>query len=366
MVFAATEIGTPEGDKVTKDIGPAGGTLSSPDGRLTLTVPQGALTETVSFSMQPVTNKAGNGLGLAYRLEPDGKTFTTPLQISVRYDEKDLEGTIPEALSLAYQDQQGAWHELKSEKLDQKAKTLTVTTTHFTDVAFLARLRMSPLKATLHVGESQSFRLVSCEELGFFDKIRGVDPRDKCISAPKGSINRWELKGAGTLTDNGEGVIYTAPDKKPADNKAYIDHTIEFDLREPATGRMSKIKETFRAVVTIIGYGFRATGGTADVKYSGVICSLEKEFTVQGTYPSVTIPFKFVPTSATGGMAGYNATFGKVNLSGNGSYAIEGSDTDSPKIIWHVNMSMTVPGASRSQSGAAPIQLVPLETDECN
>lgn len=28
-VFAATEVGTPEGAKVTKDIGPAGGTLSS-------------------------------------------------------------------------------------------------------------------------------------------------------------------------------------------------------------------------------------------------------------------------------------------------------------------------------------------------
>jgi hypothetical protein len=97
MVFAPTEVGTPAGNKVTKDIGPEGGTLVSPDGRLTLTVPQNALTETVPFSIQPVTSKFETGLGLSYRLEPEGKTFATPVDISVHYDDHDLEGTFPEA-----------------------------------------------------------------------------------------------------------------------------------------------------------------------------------------------------------------------------------------------------------------------------
>src|SRR5437660_5954425 len=70
VVFPATEVGTPQGPKVTKDIGPAGGSIVSPDGRLTLTVPQNALTETVKFEIQPITNKAQGGLGGAYRLEP--------------------------------------------------------------------------------------------------------------------------------------------------------------------------------------------------------------------------------------------------------------------------------------------------------
>src|SRR5687767_3884706 len=80
LMFVATEVGTPEGDKVTKKIGPEGGVLASPDGRLTLTVPKDALVETLPFSIQPITNKAGNGIGLAYRLEPSGRTFTTPLE----------------------------------------------------------------------------------------------------------------------------------------------------------------------------------------------------------------------------------------------------------------------------------------------
>ena len=44
LVFPATEVGTPAGDKVTRNIGPEGGTLVSPDGRLTLTVPANTLT----------------------------------------------------------------------------------------------------------------------------------------------------------------------------------------------------------------------------------------------------------------------------------------------------------------------------------
>ncbi len=40
-------------------------------------------------------------------------------------------------------------------------------------------------------------------------------------------------------------------------------------------------------------------------------------------------------------------------------------DTDAQKILWSVSMNMTAPGASRSHSGSAPIDLVPLETDEC-
>ena len=171
VVFASTEVGTPEGDKVTKEIGPAGGSLASPDGRLTLTVPQNALTETLSFSIQPITNKFGGGIGLAYRLEPSGKTFSTPFQVSVHYNDHDLEGTISEGLSLAYQDGQGAWHLQKSSRLDKEKKTLTVSTIHFSDWSFLTRLKLSPSKTSLHVGETLFIGLFLCEEPVLLDKI---------------------------------------------------------------------------------------------------------------------------------------------------------------------------------------------------
>src|SRR5260370_4309060 len=230
LVFPATEVGTPVGDKVTMDIGPAGGTLASPDGRLTLIVPPNALTGTVSFTIQPITNKAEGGLGLAYRLGPDGKTFTTPLQLAVRYDDHDLEGTVAEALSIAYQDKEGAWHAQKSAKLDQATKTLTIATTHFTDFAALAGLRMSPVEATVYPGEVALIHLVQCKEQGFMDKIL-TRPLD-CSGSPPGSAS-WVLKGPGKIVDTmaghpAMGVTYTAPAKKPTPNVAWVNLTITF------------------------------------------------------------------------------------------------------------------------------------------
>ena len=175
MVFAPTEVGAPEGNKVTKDIGPLGGSITSPDGRLTLTIPQNALAETIEFAIQPVTNKFGVGLGLAYRLDPDGKTFTTPLEISVHYDDHDLEGTFPEALSLAYQDKEGAWHMQKLIKLDKDKKTITVSSTHFSNWSLFPSRTISPAKASLHVGESVDILVTNCNGVvGILDKLMGV------------------------------------------------------------------------------------------------------------------------------------------------------------------------------------------------
>ena len=102
------------------------------------------------------------------------------------------------------------------------------------------------------------------------------------------------------------------------------------------------------------------------MKYSGTICSLEKPFTIIGTYPDFTASFDFVPASATSGTGSYRETPGVQVSTGKGPYTIEGSDTESPKILWSVSMNTTIPGASHSASGTAPIELVSLDTDECN
>ena len=373
VVYAATEVGTPNGPAVTKSIGPAGGSLASPDGRLTLTVPQNDLTDTVAFTIQPITNKARNGLGLAYRLEPNGKTFTTPLEISVRYDEKDLEGTIPEALSLAYQDKQGAWHAQKSAKLDQSAKTLTVATTHFTDFASLAGLRMSPLEATLHVGESQFIQLLQCKEPGFWDKLwsRPVD----CSASPPGKVS-WKVYGPGTIKNmlsrrqtvagvTATGLLYTAPAKKPTDNIVYVDLTIDFEMMKPTTGEIYKEQRTFRTKITIIDRGYRASGseGPGPTTYSGTVCSLDKEFTVIGHNGPLDLTFKFTPSGD--GRAGTGTLGGSVSIAtwtGGGSYTIEGFDSEKPKIVFVTHQTVS---GKISGSGTFHIDLVPLDTDEC-
>jgi hypothetical protein len=299
MVFAPTEVGTPEGDKVTKDIGPAGGTLASPDGRMTLTVPQGALTETIAFSMQPITNKADSGIGLAYRLEPNGKTFTTPLDITVRYDEKDLDGTVPEALFLAYQDQKGAWHAQKAAKLDQTARTLTISTSHFTDFGLGAQFQLKPQKRTLYVGESQYFVLVECKPQSRWEILLS---RPQQCSTVLPRFVRWELRGAGSIADSAPGLIYTAPARKPSPNKAFVIGVIETaEVWNPKSGVGQRAQYLFSAAITILDRGYRASGQTGDTKYTGVVCDLESPFEITGENPVITYPLKFEPSSATAG-----------------------------------------------------------------
>ena len=82
ITFAKTDVGTPTGPATMKSIGPAGGSISSPDGRITVNVPPNDVPGDVQFSIQPITNQAQGGLGNAYRLEPNGQKFTTPVPAS--------------------------------------------------------------------------------------------------------------------------------------------------------------------------------------------------------------------------------------------------------------------------------------------
>ncbi|HWH62341.1 MAG TPA: hypothetical protein VNS50_03675, partial [Ginsengibacter sp.] len=59
--------GNPAGLPVSKDIGIAGGELISPDGRIGVLVPAGAVTVTTNFIIQPVINTLPHGVGVSYR-----------------------------------------------------------------------------------------------------------------------------------------------------------------------------------------------------------------------------------------------------------------------------------------------------------
>jgi hypothetical protein len=398
MVFASTEVGTPEGDKVTKNIGPEGGSITSPDGRLTLTVPEDALTETLPFSIQPVTNKFEAGLGLSYRLEPEGKTFATPLDISVHYDDHDLEGTFPEAFSLAYQDKDGAWHMQQGIELNKDKKTVTLAATHFSVYAFIYLYRLSPAKATVHVGESVKILATYCHPVRTLLLWLGKDSVcDHGQPDYLGANSAWKLQGEGKLTfDNGSpAVIYTAPGKKPTPNVATVlfaeqADVIKVRVDRPCTAadeipvgirgkndqkivpphmptkcydmvKMVPELDTVRSVITIVDRGYRATGNEGDIVWSGEICSLEEPFTVLGSPMNSKVDFK--PSSPTEGT--YTATqngYG-VTVASSGTYKIEGAATDKPRIAIMGSGTVRSRAGAVTTSGTGYIDLVALDTE---
>src|SRR5690242_13074401 len=96
-----TAVGTPVGSPSTATIDGSGGSLTSPDGRLEVIIPAGALSAETSISIQPVTNEAPLGAGLSYSLTPHGQQFTKPATIRFHYTEEDVLGSDDLSLAVA-------------------------------------------------------------------------------------------------------------------------------------------------------------------------------------------------------------------------------------------------------------------------
>jgi len=374
LILDPTEVGSPVGNKVTKDIGPAGGTLSSADGRLTLTVRQNALQETIRFSIQPVTNRVPTGIGLAYRLEPDGKTFTTPLELSVRYDERDLEGTAAESLAIAFQGKDRKWHVLNPTRLDDTNRSITFSTTHFTDFSFLARMRLEPSTARLRVGETMQIKLIGCGEphpiIGEFSRSCNMGGGNM---GGRAMIMEW-YADIGTITSQMNPAMYTAPPRKPRPNVATV--SVPYALTDyrgdkfilPGDVVFAR-RGMFTAKITIVDWGYKVIGGTGGLTFSGVVCSLEEPFTIKGaSMPSIlNYTFKFTPSSSAAGSFTYTVSGAGFTAKSSGSYTVDGIDTNRPKIVIPPSQATgTWRTLSTSPTFRLPsIELEPLDTPEC-
>ena len=370
-----TEIGTPVGEKVTKEIGSAGGTLASPDGRITVTIPPNALRAATQISIQPITNQAKAGLGNAYRLEPNRQKFETPVDVTIKFTDSDLEGGDPEFLVVAYQDEQRVWNDLRTTRFDATRKVLTASTTHFTDMSFLKKMHISPKKATLRVGESIHIELVGCRRETDFQG------QDLCVFNPEdpnydqAKTGNWYADYGAIDNPNAIKILYTAPSKKPPGNVAIVSFPYDVPEFDETKGHRQAhgwfiaevartyVRGMFTAKITIIDWGYRATGQTADLKYSGVICSFDKPFTVNGSIYNYR--FNFTPSSGTGGT--YNLTMGgdMVVGEGGGTYTIEGLDGPKPRIAMTGTSTGHSPVGSVTRPGSSYIDLIPLDTNEC-
>ncbi len=130
---AVTAIGIPVGNKVTKTIGTSGGSITSDDGRVQLTIPPGALSANTDISIQAVTNTCPNGIGVSYDLLPNGTKFSTPASLTFNYADSDVDGTDPLLLYTAFQDSIGQWEVVDSDKeVDTIGKTVSFDINHFT------------------------------------------------------------------------------------------------------------------------------------------------------------------------------------------------------------------------------------------
>jgi hypothetical protein len=82
-------------------IGPQGGVVLAPAGKIELRIPAGSLSTTASIAIFPVEAWPGGALGPVFQIEPTGLAFGIPATLTYHYVAADIGATAPAALRLA-------------------------------------------------------------------------------------------------------------------------------------------------------------------------------------------------------------------------------------------------------------------------
>ncbi len=228
--IAVTQPGKALGPMAQASIPTTGGKVVSADGRVTIDVPSGALAASKMITIQSITNETPGGAGLAYRLGPEGQTFTAPVKLTFKYAKADINGSAPASLKIAYQDKEGRWNAIKQAVLDEAAKTVTVETTHFSDWSMLRGWQLRPPTAKVGAGKSVDLEVVACATKGTGDDEL-AELIYTCVPDPEFfTVEDWAVNGInggslanGQVASSQQGTArYTAPNSRPPANPVNV------------------------------------------------------------------------------------------------------------------------------------------------
>ncbi|HEY3594828.1 MAG TPA: hypothetical protein VGL13_13185, partial [Polyangiaceae bacterium] len=104
-------------------IGPQGGSLTTGGGKLSLTVPAGALRSSVAIDIVPLEAWPEGALGTVVDIQPSGLLFATPATLTYRYDASEIGATPAATLHLAAASG-SSWNALSS-TVDTAAQTVS-------------------------------------------------------------------------------------------------------------------------------------------------------------------------------------------------------------------------------------------------
>jgi hypothetical protein len=257
----ATEVGLPDGELVSKVIGAAGGTISSADSRVTLTIPAGALPKDTQILIQPITNEAPNGLGAAYRFLPDGITFAKPASLTFHYDPRRVSVNSAEAFGIATQGTDRHWRRTSKVDVDTNARSIATPMPHFSDWTAYELYMIENIsfegKGYVELGGSVEVELIYANTIEPLEvdydgsKLEIEEVKFRVAGgAANGSIM---AKGGGRSEDKGAlyAATFTAPSKSPPSNPVTVVADITLKGRKAKLQAVKQIligKDYFRGV----------------------------------------------------------------------------------------------------------------------
>lgn len=257
-----TALGTATGSAVAHKLGNAGGRLVSPDGRIGIDVPAGALAANTALRLQPIANTAPDGIADGVLLQVEG-ALTKPLGLTITYAE--AQASDADGLGVALQRADGSWLAMPVTALDKATRTLTValdgrlhsgqaaptaasslsgsvSVTLDFRVVLYRNFYLSPRQANLKVGESQVF-VPYAYTRGVIGTVCVPDDVYGCIPMPligaqavpfennkPGYSRRWYVfaqeggdAASGTVTPRATlGATYRAPARAPDVNPVLV------------------------------------------------------------------------------------------------------------------------------------------------
>jgi hypothetical protein len=280
-------IGVPN---ASASIGAAGGTLVSGDGQITLTIPAGALTTNTTIGIQTIANTAPLAAGFAYRFTPDGTTFAKPVTVTMKPTLGQIGGSSLDHVKLAFQDAQHRW-QLIPVTADDTAKTVTATTTHFTDYAFLFDLALSGNDAVF-AGTGTELHVV---------ELHTASGMAATVGPAQTGLPTWQLDG--TPTGNGSdgeldplanAAAYTAPSKIPSTNpvSVSVSYTASNGAKITLVQDIHILAHKYRYTTTLVDDPTCTGGSGYSFNYStsaSIDLNLDASFDITSSNPSAAV-----------------------------------------------------------------------------
>lgn len=270
-----TTLGKPLGAAISKTIGPAGGTLSSADGSMMLRFPPGALTKETLISAQPVENTVFGPAGVGYEFSPHGTRFEKPVTLSWTYKDEDLRGSSPQALGIAYQDEQGVWQGRNNLVVLPAQHRVVAPLYHFSRYSFYENFWLYPTDRTLAPSQTIELKVFYQENslkfpgsiddsedntgsvsndtlkvpntLDLDDMVQPLVPPVQLLKANQ--VKNWRVNGQDVIGKvdsptgflsyhEGTSVIYKAPNKAPEANPV----AVSVEVITPGKGKLILIR----------------------------------------------------------------------------------------------------------------------------
>lgn len=252
--------GISKGTAVTKTIGPAGGSLQSADGKISIEIPQGALASSTIVGIEPISNTNIAGIGAAFRLTPHGQVFSKPVHIKYSWSSYADSIGLSQTLGLAYQMDDGVWKFVGADSFDSQAKTVSFKTTHFSDWSLMNRISLSPYKAELETGQKQVIKAMIFTEADwdnlFVPLVNDPNgpysepgyPVGNPAALPLKFIKSWELTGPGDLNKS---TVQTVEYKAPSSVNGTAEARVAMELNAPVAGKFLLVSN-----ISIMGDGW--------------------------------------------------------------------------------------------------------------